>query len=179
MTGGSDWDAVSVSIHMDYDLRIEQPLVALAVFRIAFACAHNYVGYYAAVNDGSIHVHSDQGMARMIGVSTGQWRKIKSDVLKYFVVHNDKIRCPEKWINAPNAKATRARPAMPPALRVKVGERDAWTCGYCGSKEGPFDVDHVVPISLGGAFDDQDNLLLACAPCNRSKGAKMVAEWIS
>ena len=178
MTGGSHWDAVSVSIYVDYDLWLEQPMIALAVFRIVFTCAHNHVSYYANENDGSIHLHDDKGMARMVGVSTVQWRKIKQDVLKYFIVHNGKISCPDKWVNAPNTKA-RARPAMPPAIRVKVGERDGWTCGYCGDKQGPFDVDHVIPLALGGAIDDLDNLLLACATCNRSKGAKMVAEWIS
>ena len=38
-------------------------------------------------------------------------------------------------------------------------------------------VDHVVPRSRGGT-DEMSNLVLACSPCNSSKGAKNVDEWL-
>lgn len=45
---------------------------------------------------------------------------------------------------------------------------DDFTCQYCGSKED-LEVDHVVPIELGGT-NDNDNLLTCCSSCNKSKG---------
>jgi hypothetical protein len=69
------------------------------------------------------------------------------------------------------------RPAMAPVLRMAILRRDNFTCGYCGSTAGPFDVDHVVPVSRGGS-NDEGNLLTACAQCNRSKGAKTIEEWL-
>lgn len=47
-------------------------------------------------------------------------------------------------------------------------------CVYCGAEAAH--LDHVVPISKGGA-DAAHNLLPACANCNLSKGARSLAEW--
>jgi 5-methylcytosine-specific restriction endonuclease McrA len=63
------------------------------------------------------------------------------------------------------------------ATRTFVFERDGHTCVYCGDTAGPFELDHVHPVSRGG--DDRlENLACACRPCNRSKGAKLVSEWM-
>lgn len=63
------------------------------------------------------------------------------------------------------------------ALRKQVLTQDGEVCCYCGDQEGPFHVDHIVPRALGG--DDRlDNLCVACAPCNLSKGAKPLKEWL-
>ena len=49
-------------------------------------------------------------------------------------------------------------------------------CVYCGSTEGPFHLDHVVPRSRGGP-DDPSNLVQACVPCNSQKRDKLPSEW--
>lgn len=49
-------------------------------------------------------------------------------------------------------------------------------CEYCGSEEN-ITVDHVVPISKGGAHSIE-NIVPACQPCNSSKGAKPLEEWL-
>ena len=65
-------------------------------------------------------------------------------------------------------------------------EREAWVaiieafggvCAYCGSDE-PLEVDHFVPISLGG---DQslDNFIPACRSCNAIKSNKHPREFLS
>ena len=46
--------------------------------------------------------------------------------------------------------------------------RDDWTCQYCGSR-AQLTVDHVIPRSKGGG-STWDNIVAACAPCNRRKG---------
>lgn len=38
-------------------------------------------------------------------------------------------------------------------------------------------IDHVIPRSRGGT-DDMDNLAVSCAPCNLSKGDKLLSEWL-
>ena len=57
-------------------------------------------------------------------------------------------------------------------------------CVYCGSEEGPFTVEHVVPISRWREFgvkrrvlDNQSNRVMACARCNAEKGAMSPREW--
>ena len=57
------------------------------------------------------------------------------------------------------------------------GEQEG-VCAGCDT-HFPFrvmDVDHILPRSRGGN-DHPDNLQLLCSGCNRSKGAKTMAEW--
>lgn len=61
---------------------------------------------------------------------------------------------------------------MNPEIRKRVFERDKHTCRYCGDKNGPFHADHVYPSSKGGETSIE-NLVTACARCNRKKQAKV------
>lgn len=60
-------------------------------------------------------------------------------------------------------------------IRKAVFQRDNHTCRYCGTKEGPFDADHVYPASKGGETS-VENLVTACTRCNRKKQAT-VGMW--
>lgn len=69
-----------------------------------------------------------------------------------------------------------------PVVKEKVYQRDGWKCVYCGQKlshrysckNGIYilvaTVDHVVPISLGGAHM-YSNLVTSCENCNSDKGS--------
>ncbi|MFF1625613.1 HNH endonuclease [Streptomyces sp. NPDC058272] len=60
-------------------------------------------------------------------------------------------------------------------------ELEWWSCTYCDQSFGQMvvaEVDHVHPLAKGG-LHEWSNLAPACADCNRSKGAKDVAEWLS
>jgi len=48
-------------------------------------------------------------------------------------------------------------------------------CVYCCSEEN-LEWDHIIPLSRGGP-DTPDNLVRACANCNRSKGSKTPSEF--
>lgn len=62
------------------------------------------------------------------------------------------------------------------AVRARIFARDDYTCRYCEARAVELECDHVVPISRGGSNDD-DNLVTACRPCNRSKRDKTPEEW--
>ena len=49
-------------------------------------------------------------------------------------------------------------------------------CAYCQSSSGPFEIDHVNPVSRGGS-DEIGNLVLACKACNTAKGTQTAAEF--
>lgn len=77
--------------------------------------------------------------------------------------------------------AWRARPITPPrpprrryqvrfSLRRLVLRRDNYICRYCQGIANS--VDHVIPFSKGGK-DVEGNLVAACMPCNRRKGARL------
>jgi 5-methylcytosine-specific restriction endonuclease McrA len=80
----------------------------------------------------------------------------------------------EEWIEIDDRPA---RFAVPGRIAASVVAREGRRCTYCGSTEGPFDLDHIFPVARGGT-NDASNLTLACASCNRSKGAKTLREWI-
>jgi hypothetical protein len=62
--------------------------------------------------------------------------------------------------------------ALSKSLRFEILRRDSHVCRYCGAKapDAQLVVDHVVPVSLGGA-DDPANLVTACEDCNAGKGS--------
>lgn len=64
-----------------------------------------------------------------------------------------------------------------PVSRRGVLARDQFTCQYCGAMPGrqALTIDHVVPRSRGGGRSWQ-NLVAACAPCNRRKGGRLPTE---
>jgi 5-methylcytosine-specific restriction endonuclease McrA len=59
--------------------------------------------------------------------------------------------------------------------RRAVLARDSWTCQYCGSTKSGLTVDHVIPRSRGGK-SDWENIVTACASCNRRKGNRLPKE---
>ena len=62
------------------------------------------------------------------------------------------------------------------AVWLKSGER----CHYCGCRFSFVDdaeIDHVVPVSRGGTTE-LENLVLACASCNGSKGTMDAEEFL-
>ena len=54
-------------------------------------------------------------------------------------------------------------------IRIKVLQRDAYTCAYCGDVAN--EVDHIYPKVKGGE-DTLDNLVAACRTCNIKKKDK-------
>ena len=56
-------------------------------------------------------------------------------------------------------------------LRAAILHRDRGVCAYCGDRATT--VDHIKARSQGGT-DSPQNLVAACQPCNRAKGAKPV-----
>jgi len=53
-------------------------------------------------------------------------------------------------------------------IRIRVFERDGYTCRYCGDTKGPFHADHVYPYVKGGETT-MENMVTACAGCNSGK----------
>lgn len=72
------------------------------------------------------------------------------------------------------------RAGVPARLRVKILNRDQYTCRYCGKgrvdtttgEVTEFHIDHVVPVADGGRTCEV-NCVTACAACNLGKGRGM------
>ena len=55
--------------------------------------------------------------------------------------------------------------------RKKVLSRDNNTCLNCGSTK-ILEVDHIIPIALGGSKEDIENMQVLCKNCHKKKTAK-------
>jgi 5-methylcytosine-specific restriction endonuclease McrA len=61
------------------------------------------------------------------------------------------------------------RPYKPVILnRKNILRRDRLTCQYCGKKNQPMTVDHIIPKQFGGK-QTWENLVCACVRCNNKK----------
>jgi HNH endonuclease len=67
---------------------------------------------------------------------------------------------------------------IPAALRQLVDQRAAGTCEYCLIHQTfsmySHEIDHVIASKHGGE-STEDNLVLACLPCNRHKGSDLTS----
>lgn len=65
---------------------------------------------------------------------------------------------------------------FPIEVETRVRERAKNRCGYCLCPQhlimGPLEIEHIYPESRGGG-DEEDNLALACAVCNKHKSNKI------
>jgi 5-methylcytosine-specific restriction endonuclease McrA len=59
--------------------------------------------------------------------------------------------------------------------KKNILRRDKFTCQYCGDREHPLTVDHVIPKSRGGKTI-WTNVVVACKPCNMKKGSRTSRE---
>lgn len=70
------------------------------------------------------------------------------------------------------------RTYIPEARRRRVRKTAGNRCGYCLSPQHlvlvPLEIEHIIPLSKGGT-NDESNLWLACANCNRHKGSRTTA----
>ena len=62
-------------------------------------------------------------------------------------------------------------------VREYLLEKYNRTCVYCGAKNVPLQVEHVVPRANGGS-NRISNLTLACGACNTAKGAQPIEEFL-
>lgn len=126
-------------------------------------------------NGGSLP-NDDRSLARHARCTRAQWERMRPVLAPFFDWTDEAVtaRHIQRWSR--EKRRQDGRQSMPAALRAMVIERDGFRCVYCGQEDGPFEVDHVVPVSKGGG-DHPENLCCACRACNRSKGAKLLEDW--
>ncbi len=61
-------------------------------------------------------------------------------------------------------------------VREYVLEKWGRKCAYCGKKNIPLQMEHLIPRTRGGS-NRVSNLTLACEPCNQRKGNQTAAEF--
>lgn len=136
-------------------------------------CAAGLVWTYTPPGDGSLP-DNDEQLARLAGLSPENWKRVRSEIEPFFRIKKGRWHLIEDWIAIDDRPL---RFAIPVVVQAAVLTREGRVCTYCGDVEGPFDFDHIFPVSKGGS-NTASNLTLACASCNRSKGARTLKEWM-
>lgn len=104
-----------------------------------------------------------------MGIAVGTYRTLVARAYKRLGIHSRNELMPDYMPGPVVGPAPRR--GVPPAMRFKVLARDKFRCVYCGrtANEVRLEVDHVKPVSKGGATVPA-NLVTACADCNVGKG---------
>lgn len=85
---------------------------------------------------------------------------------------------PEQLAKYRNLRAERISTTYEEFTRYEIYKRDNGTCQYCGTKQNKtgWHLDHVIPLARGGVHT-RENVVVSCASCNQSKGARLLSEW--
>lgn len=83
---------------------------------------------------------------------------------------------------ADSRRRTRERDApgrgVTPDQWLAISNSTAGLCSYCSRPIVGLEVDHIEPLSTGGAHD-VSNIAPCCRSCNRSKGNKALVVWLA
>lgn len=92
------------------------------------------------------------------------------------------VRSPSVEFFRPKVLRLRYMVKIPYRAKVALNKknlysRDHGTCQYCGKHMGMTSatIDHVIPRSRGGK-NTWENVVLACGPCNYTKGDRLLAD---
>lgn len=106
---------------------------------------------------------------------------------KYFLANKEKIYARDTVLRlAHPERATASRHKRRTKLQTSKFPIEQWKnllklfgshCPYCKTSGHKLTVDHLVPVSAGGT-NDIWNLVPCCKPCNSSKGAKDLNDWL-
>ncbi len=115
--------------------------------------------------------------------------KISEYKREYHQRNAEKLRAKTRRWHEQNPERTRANVNIRRARKAQargnytadeshdILERQGGNCLYCGaSLDSSAHLDHFVPLSRGGR-NSKENLVWACSPCNRSKGALLPWNW--
>ncbi len=89
-------------------------------------------------------------------------------------IHTTRERLPRPSVIRLEHMVRRPRPRVKLSKR-EIFRRDNYTCQYCSRQMAHLTIDHVMPRHRGGQHR-WDNLVAACAPCNRHKGGRTATE---
>lgn len=154
------------------------PPAAMGVFfRLVGAIASKGVNSWMhdASDDPSLPT-DEKTLALLASCTKAQFRKAWPWIKDRFTESNGALRLKDNSI-IKISPPDRRRQALSRSTKEFATSRNGRRCAYCGNTDGPFHFDHIFPVILGGD-DDPSNIVLACAPCNLSKGGKTLEEWI-
>lgn len=95
-------------------------------------------------------------------------------------IHVERVAFDTQLLQNPNIAGVQYQQGELAGYEVREYLLEKWrrTCAYCGARNVPLNIDHIVPKARGGS-DRVSNLTLACVDCNQVKGATPVDEFLA
>ena len=172
----NDWPNLnSISIALDGGTDWMSPADLGIVYRLVWFIASQSVNTQFSEPIADPFIREDRA-CNVARCSRKEWRAAMPAVSQFFNVERGEIRLKDHSCIRLSKEAVRS--ALPVGVRTSVLKRDGERCVYCGAQEGPFHFDHLWPHSRGGS-DAASNIVIACAPCNLSKGGRTLIEWMA
>jgi len=146
------WPRLS-DIRLSFDLltRLGEPWVLTdeahrALMCLVGSCASGLVWTYSPPGDGSLP-DDDVILARVTCLTKRRWKKVRPEVSPFFRIAEGRWHLDREWIAIDDRTV---RFAIPTQIREIVRIRQGERCTYCGDTDGPFEFDHILPVSRGG-----------------------------
>jgi 5-methylcytosine-specific restriction endonuclease McrA len=119
--------------------------------------------------------YTGERKAKQLATARAHYRETRERQLALKKIYYESNR--EAWTTyRAKRKAAKCSVEHQPYTRREIYDRDGGKCRLCSKKlaygPGEFQIDHIVPISLGGP-DTPTNVQLTCGPCNREKWATL------
>jgi len=110
--------------------------------------------------------------------STLTWLKKLAGLCQISNLAQELVRFDTQQMDAPEISGVEYQQGELQGYEVREYLLEKWhrKCSYCGAKDTPLEIEHMVPKSRGGS-DRVSNLCLACTPCNKKKGSQTAAEF--
>lgn len=109
---------------------------------------------------------------------TAMWREKNRDRHRAMIAAWSKINVEKRQANAAKRRTLLSGGVVTASQWLAIKAAHGHSCIYCGTSDTLLTMDHVVAIARGGAHDPS-NIVPACIPCNSSKKAREVNEWLA
>lgn len=112
--------------------------------------------------------------------TTLTWVKRLSRVIPITSIAQELVRFDMQKMQNPEVSGVEYQQGELYQFEVREYLLEKWKreCAYCGAKDTPLAVEHIIPRSKGGS-NRVSNLTLACVPCNQAKGNLDIRDFLS
>lgn len=174
----AEWPNMNnVAVLLPFGFTMSVPCVATGImYRMAVHIGYKGVNsFYRDAAPNPSLPSDEKSLVKIIGCTRKEW-KISYPYIEGFFEESDG----RLWLNdldilrftKPNKRKQISKDVKDAAM-----EREGMRCAYCGAIEGPFQFDHLYPVSRGGR-NIAANIVVACTPCNQAKSDKTLVEWV-
>jgi 5-methylcytosine-specific restriction endonuclease McrA len=117
-------------------------------------------------------------LSRVLNILT--WVKRLRQVAHITALSQELVRFDLQQLEHPDIEGMQYQQGTLAGYELREFLLEKWdrTCCYCGAREVPLQVEHIVPRAHGGT-DRVSNVCLACEPCNRRKGTQDIRDFLA